>query len=71
MSVIQSILSVARAGEPASIFYIVTGAVGFAYAGLRKSKSVKRSVPTPLLICDRESQAKLADLNLLHPAQHP
>jgi hypothetical protein len=65
MTAIQSILPLALAAEPASILYIVTGAVGFAYAGLRKSKSVKKSATTLMLICDRDSQAKLNDLKLL------
>jgi hypothetical protein len=65
MTAIQSILPIAVAAEPASILYILTGAVGFAYAGLRKSKSATKSASTVMLICDRDSQARLNDLKLL------
>jgi hypothetical protein len=54
------------AAEPASILYIVTGAVGFAYAGLRKAARrppVKTS--TPMLFCRRTSHDRLKSLNLL------
>jgi hypothetical protein len=65
MTALQSILPIALTAEPASILYIVTGAVGFAYAGLRKSKSARKSASTLMLICDRDSQTKLNDLKLL------
>ena len=65
MTAIQSILPLALAAEPASILYIVTGAVGFVYAGLRKSKSSRKSTSTLMLICDHKSQIKLNDLKLL------
>jgi hypothetical protein len=53
------------AAEPASILYIVTGAVGFVIAGLRKSKRTSKSSSTTMLFCDRDSHATLKDLNLL------
>jgi hypothetical protein len=54
------------AAEPASILYIITGAAGFAYAGLRK---VARRPPvessTPMLFCRRSSHEQLKSLDLL------
>ena len=57
--------SVAIAAEPASIIYIVTGAVGFAIATLRKSRRDSRTSSTPMLFCSRDSRAALKDLDLL------
>ena len=57
--------SIVFASEPASILYIVTGAVGFAIAGLRKSSRTAKSSSTPMLFCSRDSRATLKDLNLL------
>jgi hypothetical protein len=74
----QSIFSLAA--EPASILYIATGAVLFAFAGLRKSakssripgqspeqSSIQQAKPSPvlMLICDRASRTRLRALNLL------
>ena len=57
--------SIVFAAEPASILYIVTGAVGLAIAGLRKSRSTAKPSSTPMLICSRDSRDTLKDLNLL------
>ena len=56
--------------EPASILYILTGAAGFAYAGLRrKSSRPSQESPaessTPMLFCRRTSRERLKSLNLL------
>jgi hypothetical protein len=54
------------AAEPASILYILTGAVGFAYAGLRrKSSRPPAESSTPMLFCRRDSRDKLESLHLL------
>jgi hypothetical protein len=53
------------AAEPASILYIVTGAAGFAIAGLRKSNQFSKPSSTTMLFCSRESRATLKNLNLL------
>jgi hypothetical protein len=57
--------SIAFAAEPASILYIVTGAIGFAIAGLRRSRRAPKPPSTPMLFCSRDSRANLKDLNLL------
>ncbi len=57
--------SIVFAAEPASIFYIATGAVGFAIAGLRKSGRATKPSSTAMLFCSRDSRANLKDLNLL------
>ena len=62
---LQSILPIALAAEPATILYLVTGAVGFACATLRKSRSSAKSSSTMMLICKAESRASLNSLELL------
>jgi hypothetical protein len=57
--------SIVFAAEPASIIYIVTGAVGLAIAGLRKSRGTAKPSSTPMLFCSRDSRDTLKDLNLL------
>jgi hypothetical protein len=61
--------SLLLAAEPASLLYIVTGATGFAIAGLRKSRrSAKPSstaVSTAMLFCQRDSRKIVRDLGLL------
>ncbi len=57
--------SIVFAAEPASILYIVTGAAGFAIAGLRKSNPAPKSSSTAMLFCSRESRVTLKDLDLL------
>ena len=57
--------SVAIAAEPASIIYIVTGAVGFTIAALRKSRRDSKTSSTPMLFCNPDSRTTLKDLNLL------
>jgi hypothetical protein len=52
--------------EPASILYILTGAAGFAYAGIRRrSANPPDKSSTPMLFCRRTSRAKLKSLRLL------
>ena len=51
------------AGEPASILYIVTGAVGFIFAGRRARANAPTSVA--MLFCRRSSRSLLEKLNLL------
>ena len=54
------------AGEPASILYILTGAVGFVYAGIRRKSGTKPEEPsTSMLFSRRESRALLKSLRLL------
>ena len=52
------------AAEPASILYIVTGAVGFIFAGRRRARA---NSPTSIamLFCRRSSRRLLEKLNLL------
>ena len=57
--------SIVFAAEPASIIYIVTGAVGLAIAGLRRSRGAAKPSSTPMLFCSRDSRDTLKDLNLL------
>jgi hypothetical protein len=57
--------SIVTAAEPASILYIVTGAVGFVIAGIRKSRRTAKPSSTPMLFCSRDSRDTLKDLNLL------
>jgi hypothetical protein len=57
--------SIVFAAEPASILYIVTGALGLAIAGLRKSRSTAKPSSIPMLFCSRDSRDTLKDLNLL------
>ena len=59
-------LLVTLSAEPASIFYILTGAAGFAYAGIRrKSTNPPDESSTPMLFCCRASRARLKSLRLL------
>jgi hypothetical protein len=54
------------AAEPASFLYILTGAAGFAYAGLRrKSAKPPQESLTPMLFCRRDSRDRLKSLRLL------
>jgi hypothetical protein len=54
--------------EPASILYILTGAVGFAYAGIRRKSTTPPDEPsTPMLFCRRDSRSRLESLRLLQP----
>jgi hypothetical protein len=64
MPLLNSLLTLA--GEPASILYILTGAAGFAYAGIRrKSGSAPEESSTPMLFSRRESRDRLKALRLL------
>jgi hypothetical protein len=71
MPLLQSVASLALAAEPASVLYIVTGVVGFAYTGLRKASRLSRAAKTPetsstaMLICREASRQRLASLHLL------
>jgi hypothetical protein len=57
--------------EPASILYILTGAAGFAYAGIRRKSTNRPDEPsTPMLFCRRDSRARLKSLRLLQPRDH-
>jgi hypothetical protein len=64
MPLLNSLCTIA--GEPASILYILTGAVGFVYAGIRrKSGSTPEDASTSMLFSRRESRALLKSLRLL------
>jgi hypothetical protein len=68
MSPLSSTLPLVLAAEPASILYIVTGVVGFAYAGLRRSKRAAKTpeaVSTAMLLCRRSSHETLRQARLL------
>jgi hypothetical protein len=71
MSLLQSVASVALAAEPASVLYIVTGVIGFACMGLRKSNRVSRAVKTSatsstaMLFCRKASHQTLHQARLL------
>jgi hypothetical protein len=56
------------AAEPASIIYIVTGAIGFAYTRIRKSRkadAIAKAPSTPMLFCRATSHRLLRTLDLL------
>jgi hypothetical protein len=53
------------AAEPASIFYMVTGAIGFAFAGLRPSSTASGQSSIAMLFSRRKSRAMLKSLRLL------
>lgn len=72
MPLLQSIAPFAAlAAEPASVLYIVTGVMGFACAGLRKSNRVSKAAKTPetsstaMLFCRKASREKLHQARLL------
>ncbi len=62
MLLIHSLYSIAA--EPASILYMVTGAVGFATAALRKTNTAADKTSVALLFCRRTSHTLLKSLNL-------
>jgi hypothetical protein len=53
------------AAEPASIFYMVTGAVGFAVAGLRRSRTAPGQSSVAMLFSRQKSRTMLKSLRLL------
>jgi hypothetical protein len=61
----MSISHLVLAGEPASIFYMVTGAIGFAVAGLRRSSTAQGSSSVAMLFCRQRSRSMLKSLRLL------
>jgi hypothetical protein len=62
LSILHVVLT---AAEPASILYIVTGAAGFAVAGLRKSRREPKPSSTAMLFCRRSSRITLKEMRLL------
>lgn len=68
MTLLRTILPLALAAEPASILYIVTGAVGLVYAGFRRSHRPGKGsdvVSTAMLLCRRTSHETLSRARLL------
>jgi len=61
----MTILHTALTAEPASILYIVTGAVGFVFAGIRKSSATGKTSSTAMLFCRKTTRTMLKSLNLL------
>ena len=53
------------AAEPASVFYMLTGALGLAFAGRRKSRGSASTPSTPMLFCKSRSRKMLGSLDLL------
>jgi hypothetical protein len=61
----MSITHLVLAAEPASIFYMVTGAIGFAVAGIRRSNATPGQSSVAMLFCRQKSRSMLKTLRLL------
>jgi hypothetical protein len=58
-------LAVTIASEPATVLYLVTGAVGFIFAGIRRSRGLPARSSVAMLFCKRTSRSLLQSLRLL------
>jgi hypothetical protein len=59
----HSILSLCA--EPASIIYIITGAVGAAFAKRRSSKETSKNLSTFMGFCSRESREMIKSVDVV------
>jgi hypothetical protein len=55
----------ALAAEPASIFYMVTGAVGFIFARRRTASQRDADSSVAMLFCRKQTHDRLSKLNLV------